>query len=344
MSTQLIQILAFADVANGATEVLAHNINVNGRKLVPDLIGFDVAGFSVVAIDDDSIEIQNDSGAEASVNVWLEFKQTTQRWFGAQQTENLTPHPFVFSPGGGSGGSAVVTDLTLFGDGSAETPLTSRAAEVFRLYNDFCSLKEVTSVVTATGTVALATASNYGLGVVRLRTPAEGDAAAANLSDSIANIRTSNKVFDGYVEFSLASDGIPPGAGDDYIFRCGLSDEPDGAAGNIGNGWMFALSLAKFGVATWCLVKDDVTFVDTGAANDGLPHTFRIEFGRAADASCYMRGYIDGVLEASMDPGDNWTPVVLGLASLQNVGQSEGLNFFVDFLDVAIKIDRDGAA
>lgn len=114
MSTQLIQILAFEDVANGGVATLPHNINVNGRRFIPDLIGLDTAGFEITGATDEEIEVTNNTGAEASCNVYLRFDHTVQRWFGAKQDGELVPQPFVLSPGGASGVGA--TPAVIFDD------------------------------------------------------------------------------------------------------------------------------------------------------------------------------------------------------------------------------------
>lgn len=103
MATQLHQILAFLNVPNGGTATLPHNVNINGFGVLPDRVFFDSGGFAVNAISTSSLTVQNNSGALASVNVWLEHFHTIERDFGAAQVLALSPQPFIVS-GGGSGG------------------------------------------------------------------------------------------------------------------------------------------------------------------------------------------------------------------------------------------------
>lgn len=99
MGTQLIQVVTFEDVGAGQQITLPHALNVNGRALVPDLVLRDNADFTIDAVDSDSITVTNTSGGVATLNAWLEFKHTTQRWFGAQQTAALSPNPFIPTAG-----------------------------------------------------------------------------------------------------------------------------------------------------------------------------------------------------------------------------------------------------
>ena len=123
MSTQLIQIVQFAALGAGAQASLPHNINVNGRALIPDFAARDNADFTIDAVTDALVTVTNTSGAPADCNVFLEFKQTTQRWFGAKQVQALSPQPFIPAAGGSGGAAAVEHDESLAGDGSLATPL-----------------------------------------------------------------------------------------------------------------------------------------------------------------------------------------------------------------------------
>lgn len=110
MGTQLIQVVAFENVAPGQ-HTLPHNLNVDGRALVPDIVMQSSADFSIDAVTSTEVTVTNTSAGAASCNVWLEFKHTTQRWFGAAQTTALSPNPFVPAVGGGGGGGGSTVDV-----------------------------------------------------------------------------------------------------------------------------------------------------------------------------------------------------------------------------------------
>jgi hypothetical protein len=103
VSTRLIQVLAFPNVGASATVTQNHDININGASKRPDFIAADAAGFTVTATDT-QVSVTNNNAAPASVNVWLELKHTIPRELGG--LANLTPQPFVASPGGSGGGTS----------------------------------------------------------------------------------------------------------------------------------------------------------------------------------------------------------------------------------------------
>jgi len=105
MGTQLTQILQFLKVNAGQTATLPHNINVNGRALVPDLVMQDNAYFRINSVTSSEVTVTNLSSSQQTCHVWLEFKHTHDRWFGAKQIEQLSPAPFI--AGGGIGPSGV---------------------------------------------------------------------------------------------------------------------------------------------------------------------------------------------------------------------------------------------
>ncbi len=114
MADQLIQVVAFTNVAPGATVVLPHNINVAGRALIPDFVATSAGGFTVDA-DATTVTATNDGADVASVNVWLEFKHTIQRAFNGVQNTALVPQPFVVVGGGGGTSSSIVVNVKDFG-------------------------------------------------------------------------------------------------------------------------------------------------------------------------------------------------------------------------------------
>ncbi len=103
MSTRLIQVLTFTNVAPAATVIQAHQINVNGTATRPDLVAADASGFTITA-DATQVSVTNNNPDPTTVHVWLERKHTTPRQLGA--LANLSPQPFVFAAGGGGGGGS----------------------------------------------------------------------------------------------------------------------------------------------------------------------------------------------------------------------------------------------
>ena len=103
MGTRLIQVVQFLNVAPGQ-HTLAHNINVNDRAYVPDLVIRDNESFTIDAVTSTQITVTNNDAGNATLNAWLQLVKSDERWFGAAQTQNVTPSPFVPAAGGGGGG------------------------------------------------------------------------------------------------------------------------------------------------------------------------------------------------------------------------------------------------
>lgn len=101
MSTRLIQVLTFTNVAPSATVAQAHQININGIQTKPDLVAADTGGFTITA-DATQVSVTNNNPDPTTVHVWLERKHSIPRELGA--LANLSPQPFVFASGGGGGG------------------------------------------------------------------------------------------------------------------------------------------------------------------------------------------------------------------------------------------------
>jgi hypothetical protein len=105
VAVQLFNILQFVAVPPGTPGVAqAHGLNVPGRpNVTPDLILPSVGGFTVTA-DDTDVTVVNNGVEAADIDVWVWHLHTFDRAFGSVATFNLTPQPFVVSPGGvGSG-------------------------------------------------------------------------------------------------------------------------------------------------------------------------------------------------------------------------------------------------
>lgn len=144
MGTQLHQVLTFTAIAPGGQQSQPHNINWNGRAVIPDRI-FPMIGageFSVVAVTDDEMTIQNDGDDPADFVFWLESLYSPLRAFGREPATQgqlfLTPLPFVAAGGSSNPGSLQVFRYTVTG---AEPDLSdfmvplpaARSTDVYRV-------------------------------------------------------------------------------------------------------------------------------------------------------------------------------------------------------------------
>lgn len=112
MSTRLIQIVAFTNVAPAATVALPHQININGIAKRPDYVAADASGFTIT-VTATQVSVTNGNAVPTSVSVWLELKHTIPRELGGQN--NLVPQPFV-AASGGSGGGPSTPQAVIFDD------------------------------------------------------------------------------------------------------------------------------------------------------------------------------------------------------------------------------------
>lgn len=108
MASRLLQIIAFSNVGAGGQSSQAHALNIEGTAVVPDFVALDNADFEIVSVSTTAVTVQNNGGAPASCNVWLERKHTIDRALGGAIL-NLTPQPFVVTGGGGGGGGGVAS-------------------------------------------------------------------------------------------------------------------------------------------------------------------------------------------------------------------------------------------
>lgn len=103
----LINIVRFTNVAGGGgTATLAHGLNINDDGKVPDIVFVDNGNFTVTAVTDTDVTVQNNDAAPGNCDVWVEFKYSILRNFPDALT-HLTPNPFIAAAGssGGGGGS-----------------------------------------------------------------------------------------------------------------------------------------------------------------------------------------------------------------------------------------------
>lgn len=110
MATRLHQVLTFPAVAAGGQLAVPHQINWNGRSVIPDLIfpSVDNGEFTVISVTETTMTIRNDEAAVASFSFWLLSLHSIERAFGqVPPPEFLTPNPFVTGGAGGGGGGAL---------------------------------------------------------------------------------------------------------------------------------------------------------------------------------------------------------------------------------------------
>lgn len=95
---QLLQILQFGPVAPGATQILPHNININGVPQIPDLVMCDQAGVRL-NVTPTTVEFENNTGENIGQSfVWLELKHSMPRELGkafGDPFDGMTPRPFI---------------------------------------------------------------------------------------------------------------------------------------------------------------------------------------------------------------------------------------------------------
>jgi len=102
------------------------------------------------------VSVTNDTAAPASCNVWLEFKQTSQRWFGAKQVQALSPNPFIAAtgaPAGGGGGAPGVFGSAWHGDNVLAAP-----------FDQFSQLYYADLTINSGGILRIDTGENIGAG------------------------------------------------------------------------------------------------------------------------------------------------------------------------------------
>lgn len=99
MASRLKQILASGNVNPGATAVLAHTLNINGRALVPDEVTFDNPDFDCTAATSSTVTVINRGVGAASSNVLIVHDHTILREYGGVQNTDLSPQPFVIRGG-----------------------------------------------------------------------------------------------------------------------------------------------------------------------------------------------------------------------------------------------------
>jgi hypothetical protein len=121
MATRLHQVLSFVAVGGGLQTSLPHSINVNGVAWIPDIVLRDNGNFTIDAVTTTTVTVTNTGGAAGTCNVWLFLLHSEERafgTFGASQTHNLTPNPFIVASGGNTGNPAAFTFTATGAEGS----------------------------------------------------------------------------------------------------------------------------------------------------------------------------------------------------------------------------------
>jgi hypothetical protein len=99
MSTRLINILTFTNIAAGATSAQAHLLNIgtssSGVPIIPDLVEFDNSAFDMVSCTSTTLTVINRGGVTATANVRVSYDHSIQRAYGATSVDQLSPAPFV---------------------------------------------------------------------------------------------------------------------------------------------------------------------------------------------------------------------------------------------------------
>lgn len=282
MSTRLIQVVPSGALADGASVVVPHAININGTPKKPDFVALDAAGFSVT-VTATTATITNNSGVAGSVNVWLELKHSIPRELGG--LTNLTPQPFVAATGAAGGGGS----------------LTSGASYV----EDFISVANIATSVAGGGSVVNNdTPLPTMVGLVRLNGGVGGSACVFPNSDP-ANVGFANAIFNFdsgkfTCEWRARWLGPIPAGGSDAQAFIGAHDLPilGGSNGVPSDGALFQAGFALNGNANWWarVLGNGDQAVDTGIAVDGNP----IRLKAVAEFGVDTKFYINDALVATI--------------------------------------------
>jgi hypothetical protein len=106
MSNQIVNIVRFTGLVVGVPVVQVHNLQQDGRGLVPDFGIPNIGGFDITA-DDTNVTVERTAAAASGdVDVWLIHLHTFDREYGAINPPpgnlpdgSLTPQPFIVEPG-----------------------------------------------------------------------------------------------------------------------------------------------------------------------------------------------------------------------------------------------------
>ena len=147
MATQLRNIVRFTGVAPSTPTSLAHNLNLDGVGLVPDLLIQSRGDYTVTA-DDTNVTVTNNGLIASSIDVFVVHWHTIDRVFGADTVTSLTPQPFVVvgdSAGSATGNEQIFRFTAAGGEGSDFT-VTLPSARPNDNYVIMASLADAASI------------------------------------------------------------------------------------------------------------------------------------------------------------------------------------------------------
>lgn len=142
MPNRLLQVVTSTALAAGATEVLTIGLSNNNNALKPDILQRDNPVFEIVACTATQLTVTNVSDSAATCNFFLTYFQSTQRVFGDNATQQLSPAPFIVGGAAGtvpatSAPSSVVLQFQPGGTGAGLTVFNSFSA----LYAELVALR-----------------------------------------------------------------------------------------------------------------------------------------------------------------------------------------------------------
>jgi len=151
MATRLKQILTVTALAGGATVVLAHALNWNGRAVVPDYAEPSIADtygdLAITAATTTTVTVENMGLAAVTATILIESWHTIERDFGAAQTVALTPQPFVPARAGASSTSGVTAQRYTAAGGETDFMVTLTNPKLVDTYKITATCAGVSMIV-----------------------------------------------------------------------------------------------------------------------------------------------------------------------------------------------------
>lgn len=137
MPDKIYATLDFTGVAIGATQTLAHGLQISGVSFVPDRIDFQYpASFEIVSADETDVTVRNTANPGGATLAWVYGLHPVLRLLGLApddglMTQGMTPRPFVpGSPNAGAGGQAFDVVVLRPGGVATENVVTTMADAV----------------------------------------------------------------------------------------------------------------------------------------------------------------------------------------------------------------------
>ncbi len=147
MANRLTNIVRFAGLVVGVPTAIAHNLNQDGRALVPDEVN-PAVGVLTVTADATNVTVTRVAAVDpAAVDVLVKSWHTVDREFGSYQPSpgiqpsgSLAPQPFVLQPGSGGGaavaGRYVIPEKWTRNDVPAASANIVMSQQVSQLFDD----------------------------------------------------------------------------------------------------------------------------------------------------------------------------------------------------------------